>query len=898
MNFLPSFDRRKSELQQELDAHIQMAIADRIAGGEDPQEARAAALREMGNALLIADVTRSQWGWTAFERLIQDLRYAVRQLIKTPGYTVTAILTLTLAIGANTAIFNMLYGIMLRSLPVEHPEQIVQLKLEMKGPSGSAGDPSDYVSGKTYDVLQQHQTVLSGMCGWSNWPLNIHEASGTHPIPTAALTGDCFRTLGLHAALGRLFDERDDKHGGGSEGYAVVLDYNYWRTQLGADPAILGRILDFQDKKGIIVGVLQPGFESVTVGDRPSLYVPSEIAPPEDRHASGAVNRIVLGRLKPHVTPAQVQAQFDPIFQAWQKTEEHKTQFIVFDENGKRTNFSEVHLIAAPGRTGTSYLREQFSRPLYIIEALVALCLLVACAYLATLAGTRALVRRREIAVRMALGASRMRIISQLTCENLLVSIAGAALGLVFAWAGGRLLAYMITLSPWANGAALNAALGGPVLLFSIAITGLTVLLSGIGPAWRASHLDPICEIKEGDLLSGSRRHRRLSAWLVPLQIGISLIVVFVAALMGSTVYRLLSVNPGFRTSGVTFVRADFSQREHASHSQVSLSRSLLERIGHAPGVQNVSIAQAHQFSGAMYMRSATATLPSGEVRKGDMVLNLTVAPAYFDIMGIPLLAGRDFTPGDKEGAPDVCILSRSAAQFFFPGQNAVGQFIDMGMGRKKQSHIQVIGTVGDTLYIGLRGNAPQLIYQPYFAAPWNPMPEFVVRSSDTAAAIAAVRSAVRDLAPDVSLDEPVTISQGIQASMASERLVALLSGFFAVLTLTLTAIGMYGLLNYSAVRRRKEIGVRMALGASRRGVVHLILREGLWMVVPGLVIGAAGSWGAARYVDSLLYEVKPLEPSVCVLSLVVLCAAALLACMAPARRAASVQPMEALRLE
>lgn len=902
------WERRKEDLKAELEAHVRLAVEDRVARGEDPEQARAAALRDLGNLPLVADTTRHQWGWERLEHFSSDLRHAARRLWQSPGYSITVLLTLTLAIGANTAIFSLIYAMMLRSLPVERPDRIVQIKMLGTGPGISGGTPQDAVSGKVYDVLAAHQQTLSGMCAWGNEPLNLHDAGGTRPLETAALTGDCFHTLGLHAALGRLFDESDDKQGGGAEGWPVVLNYNYWRAHFNADPAVLGRVLDFQDKKGVVVGVLQPSFDSVQVGLAPNLYVPSEIAH-YDRHNLGSQNRTLLGRLKNGVSQAQAQAELDPIFQAALHDELAKMTSLVFDSEGHRQQISEYHLIVTPGRTGSSYLRQGFSKPLYLIEAMVGLTLLVACAYLATLAATRASARRRELGVRIALGASRTRLAAELCYESILLALAGTTLGILFAWAASRALLKMFVPPEAANMLVLHTEPTGMVLLFALGLTILTVLLAGVAPAWHASRVDPNAAIKEGALRLDGRRPRRIGAWLTPLQVAVSLVIVMVASLMGSTVAHLLAIDPGFSTSGITFTAADFSDRlrlakkaakDHPddAHPPLALYTTLLDRIRHTPGVKSASLTQSYQLSGSMYMRDASSTLPSGEVRKGQMTLNLTIAPGYFATLGIPLRQGRDFTDADHEGAPEVCILSRAAANYFFPGQNALGQKLNLGED-KQPLYATVVGVVGDTLYMGLRGNAPQIVYQPYFGASWwNPYVHFAVRSTSATVGATAVRNAFRQIAPDVPLRDPIAMSQLFESAAGRERLLALLSGFFAVLTLTLSAIGIYGLLNHLVLQRRREIGVRMALGASRLRVVRLVLREAAWMVLPGLLLGAAGAWGTARLLQSLLFGVRPLDPWICSLSVVLLAAAALAAASLPARRAATVDPLVALRHE
>jgi predicted permease len=905
MKFWPKdrfgWEWRKDDFRAELESHLRIAVEERMAQGESYEEAKAAARREMGNPPLVADVTRASWGWQSAERTAQDVRYALRQLKKSPGYTATALITLTLAIGANTAVFGLMYALLLKSLPVERPDRIVTVGL-LIGPPAKDNPPSDGTSGKLYDTLAEtNPKTLSGLCAWSKFPpLNLRDQSGTRPAQVAQLTGGCFRMLGLHAALGRLFTEADDKLGGGPQGYAVVLAYDYWRSRMGGDPGVLGRALDFQGKKGVIVGVLQPGFDSVEVGDKPWMYVASEIGDAGDRHGFGSFNRTLLGRLKDGASAVQAQAELDPVFNAAMKAA--KFHYFTMTDDGKFSETDTAHLVAVPGRTGFSYLRQEFAEPLYLIEGLVGLSLLVACAYLATLAGTRSLARRRELAVRVALGASRQRLTAQLCWESLLLSGTGMALGLFFAWSISRALVKLLD-RPGADRLEMNTAPTGIVLVFALAVTGVTVLLAGVIPAWRASRVDPVREIKEGELTLNRRRPRRMGSWLAPVQVGLSLVIVVIAALMSTTLVRLLAKNPGFSTSGVTFTRADFmsgakqpAKKGDDVRRPASLYLALLQRIRSTPGVDSVSLTQMKPMGGEIYFGQASVKLPSGETRQKD-ILEPTAAPDYFRTLGVPLLEGRDFTTDDKEGAPKVCILSRSAAQYFFPGQNAVGQMITMGT-EEKDPKARVIGVVGDTLVMGFRDEPKPTVYKPFLVSRQNQYLEFAVRSRNAAVGDAAVRRAFKEIAPDVPLFETVTMGQLVDGAVSRERMVALLAGFFAVLTLVLSAIGMYGLLNYSVIRRKREIGVRMALGASRRGVIRLVVREAMWMVVPGIALGAVGAWAASRFVRSMLFGVKPLDPWVLAASAGVLLATAVIACLLPARRAAAVHPMEALRIE
>lgn len=909
-------ERRNSELQEELDAHLRMAIEGRVARGESRDQARAAALREFGNVPLVQAVTHKQWEWRRVENAMHDIRYALRQLRKSPGYAVTAILTLTLAIGANSAIFGLLYALMLRSLPVEHPEQIVQLKMQLKAPQAKAAlEPESILSGKVYDVLAPQQHVFSGMCLWSDGTgLNLHTESGTRPTQAATVTGSCFKMLGVHAALGRLYTADEDRPGGLPQGYPVVLSYDYWRTEMGADPAVIGRALDFEGKKGVIVGVMEPGFSSVSVDTRPSMYVASEIDV-NDRHNIHSLGPNVVARLNDGVTRERAQAEIDTLFQGY-VAKEHPT-FMTFQDNKFETAES-AHLVVVQARTGYSYTRTEYAKPLYLIEGMVGLSLLVACAYLATLASTRALARRRELAVQVALGASRGRVAVQLCWESILVALAGGGLGVVFAWGAGFALLSLIGTGARGDAPAISAGPNGMVLLFTMGVSMLTVLLAGVGPAWRASRLDPATDMKEGDQHVAGRGRRRIGAWLVPVQIAFSLVIVVVAALMASTVARLLAIDPGFRTSGLTFMNADFNHRDEAAGVKFgadkmdeaalkiqrvkmnALDLALLDRVRHSPGVQNASLSQAHQLEGVMYMRAVQSVTPLGNTREDHNMTNLAVMPGYLDTLGIALLAGRDITAEDSADAPKVCLLNKTAAEYLFPGGSAAGNVVKFpATGPKgKEEQVRVVGVVADTVYNGLREKPQRLIYTSYLQGRWNSDAWFSVRAINREAAAAAVRGAFRELAPDVALGEPATMNELVSGTISQERMVAVLAGFFAVLTLTLTGIGLYGLLSYAVVRRRMEIGIRMALGASRASVVRLVLADCAWLVLPGIVLGAAGTWGATRLLKSLLYGVTVLDPAMCAASLGLLVAAALAACLLPARRAASVHPMQALRFE
>lgn len=897
------WELHKDDLHEELQAHLRMAIEDRVARGESPEEARAAAMREMGNLPLVADVTRFQWGWLWLEQAVQDARYALRQLRKSPGYTVTVLLTLMLTLGANTAIFGLLYALLLRSLPVSHPERIVQFELRMPAEGGSDGT-SAMVSDGIYDLLASSHRSLSGVCGWEEQDVTLRAAGETVSVPAAAITGGCMPMLGLHPAIGRLMQYGDDRPGGAPEGYPVVLSYNYWRTHWNADPAVIGRRMNFgagfraDAAQGVIVGVMQEGFDDVQVGAAPEIFVPLEMVNPVGQHNFGSYNTIVLGRLQDGVELQPAQAEAETIFQARLKSDA-SMRYYTFD-NGKMTKTKDVHLLVLPGRTGFSYLRSVYQRPLYIIEGMVGLSLLVASAYLAMLAATRALARRRELAVRIALGASRGRVATQLAWESVLLVGVGTLLGVVFAWAAQDLLKVLVqTMST--EPLELHAEPDGVVLLFTAGLMAVVVSFSGLWPAWRASKVDPVTDIKEGDSSILGRRAGGIGRWLIPAQIAFSLVIVTMAALMATTVARLMAIDPGFRTSGITILSTDFSSRVTYTndHKQqrppYALFDSLLDRIQKTPGVESASVSMARPFQGGRYMTSVTSQPLTGAARNQENIYQFLVTPGYFKTMSVPLLGGRDFNRNDESEAEPICILNRSAAEHFFPGENALGKLLTVN----RKAGTRIVGIVGDTIDGDLREKALTIIYQPYLTGGmWNPFAFFAVRAHDTATAVHAVREALHELAPDVAVDKQVTIQGLVRQSMGSQNMVSMLAAFFALLTLALTGIGLYGVMSNGVVRRRTEIGVRMALGATPAGVLWMILHEAMRIVLPGLVLGAGGVWAATRLLKTLLYGVEPHDPWVCAVSLLVLAAVAVCASLLPAQKAARVHPSDALRSE
>ncbi len=889
--------RRKSELQEELQSHLNLAIADRVARGESPEAARREALREFGNVPLIADVTRERWGWLRLESFAQDLKYALHQLRKSPGFAATAILTLGLGIGANLAVFSLIYAIMLRSLPVPHPEQIVALEMRTEGVA-----PVPYQMTSMYNVVAARQKPLSGMCGMLEDGILLTGGGDAKQFETANVTGDCFATLQLVPAAGRLLTQADDVEDGGPKGFAAVISYDYWQSHYHGDPKAIGSVLTVRNvfsevKPLVVVGVLPEGFHGLIPGSSPSFYLPSYYEGKRNRDSNGNISMFIFGRLRPGVTREQAELALKPAFAAWRES-------LPPDVRGDAaTDLKRNSLGVYDARVGISEMATEYGKALWFLQLLVGLILVAGCAYLATLLSARIAGRRQELALRVALGAGRGRIARQLLVETLLLIAAGAASGVFLGWAAARAL--VTFLSRGGDPVALDLAPDAATLGFALGVALLAALLTGLAPALRGSRADLIADLKTGKGVTGGRRSQgRLGAVMLPLQIAFSVVFVVLAGLLSASLARALSQNNGFRMSGTLFAETTIptARAEKGDETQVkarlALYRDLVERLDHAPGIASASVAVVRPLGGATYT-GAYKSLGDKDAASDQQIFVNWVAPRYFSTVGTHLLAGRDFSSADNQGAGKVCILSASAARRLFPGGSPIGRGLQdwYESAAKKTGPITVVGVVEDTRWYDLREEMPRMIYFPVEQKDWLQSLQVVLRSDDTAAATASLRRILRDAAGAQVVDV-VTIRDAVAQSLGMPRLLATLSNALAGLALLLSAVAIYGLLSYSVRQRTAEIAVRMAVGASRGDVTRMVARQAAWLVLPGLAVGAAAAAGLGRLFKSLLYETSPVDPAALSLGLGVLLAVAALAALLPARRAASVEPMEALRAE
>ncbi len=815
--------------------------------------------------------------------LLQDVRYGLRMLRKTPVFTGVAVLTLILGIGGNTAIFTLTHALLLRSLAVANPGELARVTF-------AKPDMDFGLSGPMFDEIAKRQQVFSGMLAWGMASLTVMENGEPRLTRGALASGDAFQTLGVKAEVGRVITPADDRPGGGPDGWAAVLSHAYWEQHFGRRPNVLGRVLSVQGTPVTVVGVAPPGFEGVDVGSQPELILPLEFevqmrGKNAQRHFKTSFWLTVMGRLKPGVSLAQANADIQRLA---------PEILSIIDPRGMLKNgfFKGMYLGATAGRTGRAWVRDTYRQPLWLLQALVGVILLICCANLAGLFSARAAARQHEFAIRGALGAHRWRLVRQLLVEALLVAALGAAGGLLLAqWGTAALVSALMR----RDAVRLDLSLDAGVLLFTTAITVAAILLFGLPSGLRGTRFDLARDLNHARQLGHGGR--KLDSILVAGQVALSVTLVVAAALLAGTFYRLLTTYPGFQVSGVLAVPTDFERRPEQGAQRIALYERLLERLQVMPGIQAASAESILPLRGWVSTTSYAATASDGTIRKDTNLYYNHVGAYYFTARGMRLLAGRDFLPADRAGTPDVCALNRSAARFFFGDGSAVGAYL-RDVDDPKAAPCKVIAVVEDAKYTSMRAEIPRTIYTP-FAQQTAPEDLFlVIRSDRPAVALASVRSALQEIAPGTPMLPAVTMREQLRASIGTEQVMAMLAVFFAVLAIALALAGLYGLLSYRVTLRVPEIGIRMALGAQPARVLAGILAQGLTLLAIGLAVGIAAAALLTRFVAALLFGIRPLEPALFFASAAILAALGATASYFPARRAAKVDPMVALRYE
>jgi len=889
---------REHDLDQEIRAHLDQEAREQEEAGLPPDRARSAAQRAFGNTTFIKEVTREMWGqmrgMSSFERLFQDLRYSARTLLRTPGFTAAAVLSLALGIGANTAIFSLLNAVVLRLLPVRDPQQLVQFIYT--APNPPPNDWNSYFDYPHFERFRDQSKTLAGVFGGTGMGSVNVVFHGTPGLAQAhAYSDNLFSVLGVTPQSGRLFSAGDDR----ADASVVVLSDRFWRSRFAANPAIVGEALIINQLPFTVIGITPAEFSGIWVGAGPDLWVPlhalDRFKPDPKRWTESFTSwMLIAGRLKPGVSQAQAQAEADVIHR--QLIAEQLSVSEIRGRESMQRLIRESHLELRPAANGmNSGLRDHYALPLKLLMWVAGIVLLVACANVANLLLARASGRRREIGVRLALGASRGRLVRQLLTESLMLAFIGGVLALAVAWWGSATLVRMISTGD--APVPLDVRPDWRIFGFIAAASLITGLLFGLAPALRGTRVDPGRAMSEA-ARGSSRSSQTLDRVLVVAQIALSVVLVAGAGLFTRTLQKLWSVNVGYDRENVLMFSADAKLAGYSADRAAALYREILQRLQALPDVRTASASIVRPIDDYFYLVNHVDEIDGRVLPEREFIRiawNAT-SPGYFATVQTPVVLGREFEYRDSGTAPPVAIVNESFAARAFPGQNPLGH----KLGATADT---IVGVVKDSRYSGPREQPRPVVYYPLFQHgrdqeyQWG-FASFELRYRTGANLVDQVRREVAAVDRSLPIFRIKTLRAQAEDELLRERLLATLSTFFGALALLLACLGLYGLMAYAVARRTGEVGIRMALGAGRGHVMWLVLRETFFLALAGIAAGIPLALWTARYAKSLLFEIDTADPVTIAVTVTALIAVAALAGYIPARRATRVDPMVALRYE
>jgi predicted permease len=860
--------QREDDLRAEIEAHLRMAVAERVARGESPEQAERAARREFGNVELVSEAAREAWGGMWLDRLLRDLRYGLRGLRRSPGFAAAAIVTLALGVGANTAVFTVVNGVLLRPLPFEQPEDLVLVSHMEPEPMFAGAPPSMYET--TFAEVHQVTRSLEHLAAFAPARLTLTEAGDPARLLAAMVTADFMQVLRTRAAMGRTFVEGEDQPGSDP---VVVIGDALWRERFGGSADVIGREILLDGASHTVIGVMPPSFDFPYDAQ---LWVPMRI----ELLPNVTWMRPVVGRLRPGSTPEEAEQEVARIAST---------------------------VGAPPGHemvTRVTPLKEFFTagveRSMLVFAGAVALVLLIACANVANLLLIRGASRSHEIAVRSALGASRARIVRQLLTESLVLASVGGLAGVLLSLFGVRAL---LAIAPAGRIPRLEEVrIDGLVLAVSLAVTVAAGLLFGLAPALAAPR-QRLSGAVEGGMRSLGGRHEGLRRSLAALEIAFAIVLLTGAGLLLRSFTHMRAIDPGFETERTLVVGISLPDAKYPdAEDRQAFYTNLLERLRRVPGVEQAGGVNWPPLSGQVIRGDfAIENIPRP---RGWVLDKLVAMPGYFQAMGINVLYGRGFTATDRADAPGVAVISRSVARQFWPpeGAEAVGERISAEDNPKAGDWLTIVGVVDDVTQRTVTGGGGRALYMPVLQTS-RPLflgeMTFVVRTGRAAAEIAPVlRAAVSDLDPYLPISRLAAMEDVVSGTISEPRFEARLLSAFALLALLLAAVGTYGVLAHDVTSRTREIGLRMALGAKRSALVRMVLVRVLLVAAPGVVLGTLGALALARVLTHSLYEVSPSDPATLAVVSATLFGVSLLAAFMPARRATRVDPLVALRQE
>ena len=837
--------------------------------------------------------------------LLQDIRYALRQLRKSPGFTAVAIVSLGLGIGANTAIFTLINQLVLKSLPVRDPQHLVSFGKAVDGGEvdGIGPGPLDIFPYDFYKQIERTHDPFLEISASGSFPVTVSVRNRPKDAATQALTqlvsGTFFQVLGVESALGRTILP-DDADAPGRNSVAVV-SYRYWEEKLEADRSVIGRVITINGTSFTVIGVAPPAFFGAELNEQePDMWLPITMQQqvtlqPSLLNPHGLFWVHMMGRLKEGTTPNQGQAWATQQLQQFMITREGGT---ISDK--RRREIGQMYIDMLPGGRGVSHLREQFSRPLYILMGVVVLVLAIACANLANFLLAKAAAREREISTRLAIGAGRWRLVRQILTEALLLSLLGSVAGLTLALVGTRMLVDFVV-----QGAKNSALTPNPdltVLAFTLAVSVATGALFGIAPAWRASQMRVVTALHSARTATGSgiRSSRMLPNLLIAAQVALSLVLLVGAGLFLRTLQNLRNQNLGFNRRNLLLVDFNAKLGGYKSEQLRGLYDRLLNGIRTLPGVRSASISGTQPISPGSWTSPIFVQGYTPAPNENIMTFLNRVSPSYLDTVGIPVLQGRSIGREDTPTSMKAVLINQSVAKHFFPHGDAIGHQFTIA-DPSVPGVWRIVGIVGDAKYGPLRDEQKRMIYLPLeqLTADDHFAYSIQVRAEGDPKNIESeIRTALAEVDPDLPLLKVRTISQEVDSFVENERLISQLANFFSLLALSLACIGLYGVLTYNVVKRTNEIGIRMALGARTEGILWMVLRESLLLLAAGIAVGIPATVGVARIVRSQLFGLSSFDAATFMTAIGAIAIVILIAAYLPARRAAKVDPMVALRYE
>jgi predicted permease len=879
-------DRLENDIRDELQSHVEMRSSDNIALGMTPQDARADASRRFGNTTLLREKTRDSdlLGW--MEAVVRDIRFGIRLLLKSPSFAGIALLSLALGIGANTAIFSLMNAVILRTLPVDKPVELEKF--------------DSYYSNPMYRELQARNEAFSGLLAREVTPVTLVTSVQTERGVAEIVSGNYFSVLGVQPALGHFFSDEDDRTPSSSA--VTVISDRFWRQRFSADSAIVGKTIRIDDYPFTIIGVGPQGFEGVQLGSSPNLWVPIMMQPQVFSSGYPVLDNTgdawlqLIGRRKPGLSEAAARAAINVTIKQIASEGRHKLY---------RNNIDRAVIHLRPGAAGFSLLQETYETPLFLLMAVVAAVLLISCVNIANLLLSRSAARKREIAVRLALGAGRWRLVRQFLTESILLSLLGGALGFALSLWGVQLLLRFLPAGTDVGGSyiplSLDAHADLRVLGFALAISIGTGLCFGLVPAIQSTRPDVSSTLKdEGAALNAGPRRFQVRKALVASQVALSLLLLVGAGLFLRSLRNAVSVDLGLTTDNVLMASINPQLSGYSSAQDTNFLRQLGPRLENTPGIRGVGFSELPLLSG---FADGGGFLVNGQPKPLDYkefgVSMSRISGDFFKVTGGILMRGRNFGPQDTALSPPVIIINQMAADHFFPGVEPIGKKVSL----RGTKNVEVIGVVSNTKLASVKEETQRVVYvslqqSNQYIGDSGDRTIYLQTAGDPRQFISVLRREVQTLDNNIPLYGVKTFADQKSDSLTQERLIATLSGFFGALALLLASIGLYGVMAYNVNQRTREIGIRMSLGATTSSVLWMILRDCLWMVAAGIGAGLPLSFWLSKFVASQLFGVSSGDPMTIVLATTLLACVAALAGFIPARRASRVDPIIALRYE